>query len=148
MQNGADYFWGVKKSSIFLIADDGDGEGRRFFVFDVQTLRRTFEDALRFDTEPKFSRTAHGLPSMRYQRIFFAECSLMRNDKDCWAHVEQQVGLPEGPMPKCLGYHGRDRDGIDDSDDPSLIAFPVEVVLEPQIYRKILPGLVHCFAAQ
>ena len=141
MQNLPAYFWGVKGTSIFLIADDGEGEGRNFYVFDAITLDKTFSDALRFNTEPQFSQTANGLSSMRYQRVFFAKCSLMKNREDCWRRIVQQTGLTKVPTPKCSGYDN-------DAADPSLIAFPVEVMLVPKPKTDILAGPVLCFAAQ
>jgi hypothetical protein len=139
--DGGVYFWGVKRTFVFLIADDGEGEGRYFDVFDAGTLRRTLRDALRFNTYPTFSRTTEGGWSMRYQRVFFADCSLMKNGSECWRRVIQQTGLPDGPAPKCSGYDSY-------VEDPSLIAFPVEVALFPRPVRKVLAGPVVCFAAQ
>jgi len=135
------YFWGVKDKLVFVIADDGEGEGRYFAIYDAITMNRTFRDALRFNTEPGFSRTADGSSSMRYQRVFFAQCSLMKNGAHCWRSVLAETGLRPGPMPKCSGYD-------DDVADPSLVAFPVEVSLYPKPVRKVLAGPVLCFAAQ
>jgi hypothetical protein len=135
------YFWGVKDKLVFVINDDGEGEGRYFVVHDSITLSKIFRDSLRFNTEPDFSRTAHSSPSMRYQRVFFAQCSLMKNGADCWRSVVDQTGLRNGRMPKCSGYD-------DDVADPSLVAFPVEVSLYPKPVRTVLTGPVLCFAAQ
>lgn len=135
------YFWGVKDQLVFVINDDSEGEGRFFVVYDGITMNRTFRDASRFNTEPYFSRTADGRSSMRYQRVFLADCSLVKNGVECWRHVVRQTGLRIGAMPKCSGYD-------DDVADLSLIAFPVEVVLAPKPGRKILAGPVLCFAAQ
>jgi len=135
------YFWGVKDQMVFVIADDGEGEGRYFAVYDAVRLKKTFRDALRFNTEPDFSRTADGSRSMRYQRVFFAQCSLMKNGAACWRTVVDQTGLRNGPMPMCSGYD-------DDAADPSLVAFPVEVALHPEPVRMVLAGPVLCFAAQ
>jgi hypothetical protein len=135
------YFWGVKDRLIFVINDDGEGEGRYFVIYDAITLNKTFRDALRFNTEPNFSRASDGLSSMRYQRILFAECSLLKNGADCWRSVVQKTGLRTVPAPKCKGYDN-------DVADPSLIAFPVEVDLYPKLVRRVLAGPVLCFAAQ
>jgi len=135
------YFWGVKDKLVFVIADDGEGEGRYFVIYDAITLNRTFRDALRFNTEPDFSRASDGSSSMRYQRVFFAQCSLMKNGADCWRSVVAQTGLRNGPIPKCSGYD-------DNVGDPSLVAFPVEVELHPKPVRKVVAGPVLCFAAQ
>jgi hypothetical protein len=142
------YFWGAKGQMVFIIDDDGDGEGQFFSIYDAITLDRTFRDALRFTTKPNFSRAADGNASMRYQRIFFAECSLMKDGADCWRSVVRKIGLRKSPVPKCSGY-GATGDGLfSDSTDPSLIAFPVEVVLYAKPVSTILAGPVLCFAAQ
>ena len=135
------YFWGVKGRLVFTIDDDGDGEGQFFSIYDAITLNKTFRDALRFTTKPNFYRASNDQLAMRYQRIFFAKCSLMKNGAACWRTVVEQTGLRKGLMPKCSGYD-------DDVGDPSLVAFPVEIALHPEPVRKVLAGPVLCFAAQ
>jgi hypothetical protein len=141
LPNYPGYFWGAKDKLIFVINDDGDGEGQFFIVYDAMTLNQTFRDALRFSTKPRFSLSVGGRSVMRYQRVFFPHCSLMKNGDICWRNVVMQTGVHSSPVPRCDGYDN-------DVADPSLIAFPVEVALYPKPVTKVRAGPVLCFAAQ
>jgi hypothetical protein len=138
-----EYYEGVKSEFIFLIDCDGDGEGRYFEVFQASNLTSLLWDSLRFNTLPRFGRTADGRLTMRYEQIFFADCSLMEHSGECWKKIKSKIGLSTAVMPKCRGY-------VDPKilEDHSLIGYPVEVVLLPKPVTKTLPGPVHCFAAQ
>ncbi|SEG65465.1 hypothetical protein SAMN05421819_4039 [Bryocella elongata] len=144
-------YWGTKGELLFLLAPDGEGAGILFDAFDLVSKRKIYADALRFNVEPAFGKLPDGRVSMRYERIYFAKCSLMdtgpNGGASCLRQVKLRTGLGNVPMPKCKGY-GQDGDLFNDAKDPSLIGYPVEVVLSPKSQRKILAGPVHCFAAQ
>jgi hypothetical protein len=146
LQLKCEYYWGGKGQFIFLIDCDGEGEGMHVTVFEAGTLNALLNDSLRFNTSPTFGWTADGRLSMRYERVFFADCSLMYHGVDCWKKIRSETGLSTVPMPNCRGYVEPNNPRI--LEDPSLIGYQVQRILSPKMDMKILPGPVHCFAAQ
>ena len=137
------YFAGVKGNLIFLNGDDGYQGGYPFGVFDSATGKRLFGDSRELaEKEFHFAHDGNGLV-VRYRRVFVAECSIPGKKEACWEEIERKAGLASQPMPACTGYGGQTGEA-----DPSVVSFPVEVMLLPEIRRRQVAGPVKCWAAQ
>jgi hypothetical protein len=143
IQNWAGYFAGVKGNLIFLNGDDGFNGGYPFGVFDSATGKKLFADSRDLaGKELQFVRDGQRL-AVRYRRVYSAECSIPGKKEACWEEIERKVGLASQPMPACVGY-----DSQVGETDPSVISYPVEVTLLPEIHRRQISGPVKCWAAQ
>lgn len=162
------YFKGVKSGLVFFDADDGVNGGLGFAVYDPRTGKKIFEDsalgALDFQEAPA------GRIAFRYIRVFESKCVLPQEPNACWAEIQKATGLQNASLPDCkTGYEksaqemakGRcQAQGQNDQpclakeiklardqtkDAPSVIAYPVEVVLGSATEIKPRPGDLQCW---
>jgi hypothetical protein len=149
----AGYFDGVKGNFVFLYAADCFDRGCAFGLYEAATGRKVFEDQRRLGPKGKmaeisFTKNGDNL-AMHYPRVVAAECSLPQQKSECWKEILRNTGLAPQPMPRCIGYSGFDQrtgSGTSDQSDPSVVSFPVEVMI-PGLNAHFLPGRVECWAA-
>lgn len=75
-------------------------------------------------------------------RVLVGTCSVPKNGTSCWKKFKEQPGLNAAPMPKCSDYKG-----VDAGVSPSVIAYPVEVLLFPKPIIKALANPQRCWPA-
>src|SRR5580693_10363144 len=80
---------------------------------------------------------------LRYLRVVIGDCSVPKDEGACWNTFRKQPGLKAAPMPKCIDYKGADA-GV----SPSVIAYPVEVLLFPKPTIKALAILWGALASR
>jgi hypothetical protein len=153
------YFEGVKDNLVFFHAEDMFNGGSPFAVYNANTRSKVFDDSaagsLTFDRAPDGHRT------LKYVRAVVLDCSILKDKTACWdkfrAGCLEPAGLerprdcydrkdPElasAPIPECSGYAV----GGADSDDPSVIGYPVEVTFSPRPSIRRLPGPIKCWPA-
>jgi hypothetical protein len=142
--NWAGYFSGVKGNLVFLDGDDGYNEGMQFGVFDALTGKKIFEDSSEFlDKQHLNISNKDGALIIRYRRVDAADCSLPQKMGECWDQIRKKSGLKPQQMPQCNGYG---HEGVDDT-DPSVVSYPYEVTLLPELKKTQLQGEVKCWPA-
>jgi hypothetical protein len=164
------YFKGVKGDLVFFDADDGWNGGMGFVVYDAKTVKRVFEDVAQGDLQ--FSASGTPKITLKYMRVVDAECDVTKEQATCWLRVQKRFGLEALAAPDCnTGYEksaqelakGRCQAQSSDNpqclakeielarrqtiDAPSVIAYPVEVVLNPKPAIKTVAGSVGCWPA-
>jgi hypothetical protein len=139
------YFEGVKGNFVFFTAEDGFNGGMPFGVFSGSDGTKIFEDAVRLQghsirfeaievvSDPKSD--VESVLKLRYKRVYVAQCSLRRDEKNCWSRIKQITGLAETVPPNCeVAYEAekkrlpRDANSVDSY--PSVIAYAVEAVVD------------------
>lgn len=144
------YFKGTKGDYVFFNAEDAFNRGYPFAVFDAATGKKLFEDSSllndRRDTLQTFE-ASDGKIILRYTRVFLGNCSIPKDKDVCWERIRKENGLPQSPIPKCSGYDDESLNSLTPAylDNPSVIGYPVEVMLSATPAIKILPGLVTCW---
>jgi len=134
------YFKGVKQRFVLFDAEDGFNSGIAFAVYDSRTGKRIFEDsALRGLL--KFSTAPDGQLTIKYTRVVQQDCSLPNGKADCWDQIRKKLGFENASMPDCTDYG-------EDLTDPSVIGYPVGVLLSPHPLVTIGTGPIECWAAE
>lgn len=93
------YFRGLK--SDFAILDDSDGNngGMRFMVFRLSDNRNIFEDTAEGDFHSV--NTKDGKLSIRYRRVFVADCSMVTGGAACRNSIEKRIRLSLVSLSSC-----------------------------------------------
>jgi hypothetical protein len=164
------YFKGVKHNFVFFDGDDGWNGGMGFAVYDARTGKKLFSDSavgpLQFPDRPDNAFI------IKYERLVQAECVIQNELSECWQQIKKDLALENAHAPDCrAGYEksaltlarGRcqaqntpnalclekeialARKQTDDS--PSVIEYPVEVILGTQTVIRPTGGGVRCWAA-
>jgi len=148
------YFSGVVGNYVFQDAPDGLNGSLYFRIIDAATGKNLFEDEARRNYRMKdgnlvwegerlrIERPARDGPVLTYTRGYFAKCSLYKDGAACWEKIRAATGLPKIPIPKCSGEYK------DDPDDPSVVFYPVRVVLGRRPEAKPVSGPVRCEAQE
>jgi len=129
----AGYLWGAVGPYAFFRGADGWNGGLPFVVYDARTGTRLMEDVL----AGEFSALAlvGEELTLRYRRIFAAECSLIAAPESCSATLRRELGLDaDRPMPDCRAAYqpaiAADPDAAETIEAwPSVIEYPVERIL-------------------
>jgi hypothetical protein len=149
------YLRGVKANLVFINGMDGYDGGIDVYAYDSATGKNIFQDCIHepsndpSDPAPfqylRFNHSSDGHLAMRYFRVLPLGCDLLRGRKSCWDAAQKKIPeLQSVPMPVCEQYE--DLAGTDT--DPSVVGYPVEVVLtsNPTITRLL--GPVKCWPAE
>lgn len=164
------YFKGVKGDLVFFDADDGLNGGMPFAVYNSRTGKKIFEDNVLGDFT--FGEASSGAIVLRYTRVLETKCVVPRDADTCWPQIQKSIGLENVSMPDCKqGYEKSDQDmakgrcQAQNADNPdcaakklplardqansavSVIAYPVEVVLDYHPAVKPLSGILQCWPA-
>lgn len=162
------YFKGVKGDLVFFDADDGWNGGMGFAIFDAKTAKKVFDDVALGDLD-LINRPDRTLV-LHYTRVADGGCILPKDSAACWEKIRKKLGLEGQNAPDCkAGYDksaqemakGRCQAQHSDNpecmakelplaqsqaaDAPSVIAYPVELVLQPTPEVHPLPGEVRCW---
>lgn len=164
------YFKGAKNGFVFFDADDGVNGGMGFAVYDARTGKKLFSDSavgpLQFPERPDNAF------AIKYERLVQAECVIQNEFSQCWQQIKKDLALENVRAPDCrAGYEksaqtlakGRcqaqntsntqcmekeialARKQTDGS--PSVIVYPVEVILGHRPLIHPLAGEARCWAA-
>jgi hypothetical protein len=140
------YFWGASGMYAFFSAPDGEDGGLSFAVFDVRTRRKVFEDSsvldhylktLHIENAFRITSRADQVPKLNYLRVVRAECSLRKEQADCWNKVRAEFGIRQTDTPVCSGYEHADWE--------SAVVYPVSVVVTDYPQIKAADGPVFCW---
>lgn len=148
------YFSGVVGNLVFIDDADGLNGSIGYVVFDATSGRELFRDQAERKIKMKggrlvwegqrlrIERSPHGAPVLSYIRAYFADCSLQKDGAACWSKIRAATKLPAMAVPACTGEFK------DDPDDPSVVFFPVRVVLGSHPEPEVMPGRVRCQAQE
>lgn len=146
----AGYFKGVKGGHVFFDADDGVNGGLGFAVFSGSSGAKLLEDST---TELHTVTATPGGLTLRYTRVFSAECSLVAQGAECWAHVKKATGLA-APQPDCAASYAKAQAFYNTpaeqmASDPSVIEYEAESTIGDGA-AKVVPveGKVTCRPAE
>lgn len=149
------YFRGlVKGELVFFDAEDGQGGGMPFAVYDSKTQKRIFEDNAYYvwmwnqKLRPRPSpfndsrvRTTHdGNVVLTYLRVVRTECDIPNKGAECWPSLGQKLGIKTA-APSCIRWEENQTAGA------SAVAYPVETLLFPTPVTKTISGPVVCWPA-
>jgi hypothetical protein len=162
------YFKGVKGDLVFFDADDGVNGGMGFAIFNAKSGKKVFDDVALGPLE--LSAAADKTITMTYTRLVEGDCVIPKDQAACWDKIKQQLSLDSASPPDCkAGYEksaqetakgrcqAQKADGPEclakeitlarqqASDAPSVIAYPVEVLLGPEAVIKPANGSVQCW---
>jgi hypothetical protein len=161
------YFKGVKGDMVFFDADDGVNGGLGFAVYDAKTGKKMFEDVavgpLEFPDGAK-------MVSIKYTRAVAGDCVVPKDAAACWTKISRKLELEGGSPPDCKSGYEKSAQALakgrcqaqktDDAqclsreislarrqtgDSPSVISYPVEVVLRPEPVIKPAGSNVLCW---
>ena len=142
-------FQGAKDDFVFFDTDE-EGEGDRFDVFSAEGVK-IFEDSsdkmgnitakfIAPKTRSGQENDDHTIVGLSYQRVYPAPCSLRSDAKNCWERIQKVTGLTEKLPQACAEAYENAEKGLqtrtkdfnvkDFEDDPSVIVYEVEVVLD------------------
>jgi len=133
------YFQGAKQDFVFLSACDAYNGGLDFAVYDARTGAGVFQDTA-VDAASgglQFTRAPDGAVSLLYSRVAVFDCTLPRDPAGCWSRIEGKLGLENAAAPNCTAYE-KQMTG-------SVIAYPVEVALQPAPQVRAVPGPIRCW---
>ena len=145
------HFMGGKGKLVFFSEADGFDAGMPFVVYDSQTGTKVFEDSYhdtsifnrKVDSSPfnhmRVFEGRNGQFSLKYLRVFEANCDLHMEKSSCWEDVKKKLKLQNAEMPACTGY----KDIATRWE--SAVAYPVEVTLFPKPVTKTIDGPVRCW---
>jgi hypothetical protein len=164
------YFKGVKGDLVFFDADDGVNGGMGFAVFSAKSAKKIFDDVAFGPVE--LSAAADKTITLTYTRLAEGECVIPKDLAACWGKIKQKLSLDSASLPDCkAGYEksaqemakgrceAQKADGPEclakeimlarqqANDSPSVISYPVEVVLGPEAVIKPASGNVGCWPA-
>ena len=164
------YFKGVKGDLVFFDADDGVNGGMGFAVFSAKTAKKIFDDVALGPLQ--LSTREDKAVTLTYTRLVEGECVIPKEQAACWDKIKQKFALDRAAAPDCkAGYEksaqemakGRCQAQKADSpdclakeitlarqqasDSPSVISYPVEVVLSPEPAIRPANGNVGCWPA-
>jgi hypothetical protein len=163
------YFKGVKGDLVFFDADDGWNGGMGFAVFNAKTGKKVFDDAA---LGPLQVATGEDKAvTLAYTRVVAGDCVIPK-DQVCWDKIKHMIALESASPPDCkTGYEksaqelakgrcqAQKADGPEclakeitlarqqANDSPSVISYPVEVVLGQEPVIKPANGSVACWPA-
>lgn len=162
------YFKGVKNDLVFFDADDGMNGGLPFAVYDAKTGKKVFEDSALGSLD--FTDAVSDSISLRYLRVLESDCNMLQDAAGCWAQIEKTTGLENTPAPDCKTGYERSAQEMakgrcqaqksktpqclakeiqlahDQANSaPSVVAYPVEVVLDAKPVTKPVVGKVQCW---
>ena len=98
----AGYFLGAKGNFVFFQAADGWNGGMPFVVYDVNTMKRLFDDNFEgedFNTVETQGETL----TLTFRRAYTADCSLYLDGGNCATRIKQMTGLggKTAKIPEC-----------------------------------------------
>jgi hypothetical protein len=164
------YFKGVKGDLVFFDADDGWNGGMGFVVYNAKTMKKIYEDVALGDLT--FSDGRGPQTTIAYTRVVDGGCVLPSDSTACWSTIQKKFNLESATAPDCKAGYDRSAEEMakgrcqaqkaDDpqclakelslartqaADAPSVIVYPVEVVLEPTPAVRPVGGEVRCWPA-
>jgi hypothetical protein len=164
------YFKGVKGDLVFFDADDGVNGGMGFAVFNAKTGKKVFDDVALGPLQ--LSAREDKAVVLAYTRVVEGECVIPKEQPACWDKIKQKLALENASAPDCnAGYEksaqemakGRCQAQKADNpqclskeitlarqqanDSPSVISYPVEVLLGTEAVIKPANGNVLCWPA-
>ena len=135
---GAEGFWVYSQDGNKLFADLGMPESLKLALLPAG----------------KATPSGHAL-TLRYQRVYQAQCSLFADAQGCWQDIRQRTGL-SGKAPDCRPAYQRllaelpaaKKQAV--TATPSLIAYPVEVVVDRNSVSHMTPvsGATRCWTPE
>jgi hypothetical protein len=139
----------VGRKGLFLLFSATDPNGAvPFMVIDAGSSRVVFEDATPADRGLQAIAVEHGNLHLHYKHAFNAPCSIMQNATACWSQLIAAGKLPhsmEQAVPSsqsCAASYKADKAP---ANDPSIIAYDVEAVVDPAGQAQVTPrGPVSC----
>ncbi len=162
------YFKGAKGDLVFFDADDGWNGGMGFAIYDAKTGKKIFDDVAWGALE--FADRQDKTVVVRYTRVVDAGCVVPKEHAACWDAIKKKLALDSVSVPDCkAGYEksaqemakGRCQAQNADSaqclakelplartqaaDAPSVIVYPVELMLEPSPIVRPVDGEVRCW---
>jgi hypothetical protein len=135
---GAEGFWVYSQDGNKLFADLG------------------MPESLKLALLPAGNATPSGQAlTLRYQRVYQAQCSLFADAQGCWQDISQRTGL-SGKAPDCRPAYqrllaelpaGKKQAG---KATPSLIGYQVEVIIDRTSVSHMTPvsGATHCWTPE
>jgi hypothetical protein len=163
------YFKGVKGDLVFFDADDGWNGGMGFAIFNARTGKKVFDDVALGPLQ--IATGGDKAVTLAYTRVVADDCVIPK-DQACWGKIKQKLALQSASVPDCkAGYEksaqeiakGRCQAQKADNaqclakeitlarqqanDSPSVISYPVEVLLGPEAVIKPVAGDLGCWPA-
>jgi hypothetical protein len=164
------YFKGVKGSLVFFDADDGVNGGMGFAVYDASSGQKIFADAA---VGPlAFPDRRDKAVSITYTRLVQGECVIPKDQAACWDRIKKKLDLDSAPAPDCKAGYEKSAQALakgrcqaqkaDDaqclakeiqlarqqsSNSPSVVSYPVEVLLAPEPIMQPLSDNMLCWPA-
>lgn len=164
------YFKGVKEDLVFFDADDGVNGGTGFAVFNAKTGKKVFEDSALGPLE--FVNSQEKSISVRYTRVVEGGCVVPKDQGACWETIKKKLGLDGASAPDCKNGYEKSAQALaqgrcqaqkagdsqclakelplartQSGDSPSVIAYPVELVLDANPVLRPVGGEVRCWPA-
>jgi hypothetical protein len=140
-------FAGRKDHFLLFSATDPNG-AVPFIVLDAGSGRVVFEDGTPAARGLQAIAVENGALHLRYRRAFNAPCSIMQNAAACWSQLIAAGKLPQSmeksvPSAKlCAASYKSEKAP---ADDPSIIAYDVETVVDMAGPAQVTPrGPVTC----
>lgn len=162
------YFKGVKGNLVFLDADDGWNGGLGFAIFDARTAKKIFDDVAL--GELKLIDRSDRTLAIQYTRVADGGCVMLKDAGACWEKISTKLGLDGREAPDCkAGYEKSAREMAKGrcqaqhadnaqclekelplaesqaADAPSVIVYPVELVLESEPVVHPVAGDLRCW---
>ena len=127
------YFGGVKGDYVIFSGDDGWNGGMGFAVYRAATGKKLFDDAYKTRFQ-SLEASPSGL-TLRYLRVYAAQCSLNADAAGCWRQVRQETGLAGAAPPDCAALYAREvrrtpREAAQVRADPTVVDYPVTVTIQ------------------
>lgn len=144
------YFKGVKGSYVFFDADDGVNGGLGFAIYNGTSGAKLFDDST--SALHSIAITPSAL-TLRYARVYSAECSLVEHADQCWQTVVQATGVSQ-PRPDCAtsykeGQLASKITAEQMASDPSVLEYEVEATIGGDGAKIVpLPGKITCYPAE
>ncbi|MDB5523899.1 MAG: hypothetical protein JWM58_1662 [Rhizobium sp.] len=146
----AGYFFGAKSNFVFFQAGDGWNGGLPFVVYDAKTMKRLFEDSLQGDDFESLDVAGNTL-TMKFRRVFSADCSLYLDGGTCPETIRKQTGLGEiARLPDCGAAYDAEKKRTPDyakeiEDLPSVISYEAQLTFDGKsVAIKPLKGETAC----
>lgn len=154
------YFQGkIGEYLIFSAAEDWQGatglwvyspKGNKLFA-DL-----TYTDQAHIQLLPQAAHTPATAPlSLRYPRVFQAQCSLFADPAGCWKSIQQATGI-QGQAPDCRASYKQmlSSQPADlrrkSAHVPSIIEYDIEVIIDRTVVSRLMPvsHAKHCWAPE
>lgn len=126
------YFDGVRGAYVIFTSGDGWNGGMGFAVYSAATGKKVFDDTYRSRFQSLEPAPA-GL-TLRYLRVYAAQCSIGSDAAGCWRQIRRATGLTDSMPPDCAAlYVGETRRtpkfAARARNDPTVVDYPVTVAV-------------------